>query len=60
MTTLKSGIRVVSAGSAKPVVHVGVHIDAGSRYENASNHGITSFLETHAFKVSIDTFTPID
>jgi len=50
VTTLKSGIRVVSAGSAKPVVHVGVHIDAGSRYENASNHGITSFLETHAFK----------
>lgn len=51
MTTLDSGLRVASetvVGSETATV--GVWIDAGSRYESASNNGAAHFLEHMAFK----------
>jgi processing peptidase subunit alpha len=48
LTTLSNGMRVVSHDADQASAHVGVHIDAGSRYEDSSNHGVSSFLETHA------------
>jgi processing peptidase subunit alpha len=50
VTTLANGTRVVSYNADKPSAHLGVHIDAGSRYEDGSNHGISHFLQHHAFK----------
>jgi len=50
VTTLKNGLRVVSTNADQPTAHVGVHIDAGSRYEDAGTHGISHFLEVHAYK----------
>ena len=52
VTTLKNGLRV--ATERVPVecetVTLGVWIDAGSRYEAASNNGAAHFLEHIAFK----------
>ena len=50
LTTLANGLRVVSYNSNQASAHVGVHLDAGSRYEDASNHGISTLLELSAFK----------
>jgi processing peptidase subunit alpha len=50
LTTLSNGMRVVSLDTNNPSVSFGVHVAAGSRYEDASNHGISTFLEQHAFK----------
>lgn len=50
ITTLPSGVRVVSCESNNPVVSVGAFIDAGSRYESMHNSGASHFLEHFAFK----------
>jgi processing peptidase subunit alpha len=50
VTTLPSGLRVVSTETNNPIVSVGAFIDAGSRYENANTSGISHFLEHVAFK----------
>jgi processing peptidase subunit alpha len=50
ITTLPSGLRVASIESTSPIVHLGVFIDAGSRYEAPEYSGITSLLECLAFK----------
>eukprot|EP00456_Euglypha_rotunda_P075150 TRINITY_DN6933_c0_g1_i8.p1 TRINITY_DN6933_c0_g1~~TRINITY_DN6933_c0_g1_i8.p1 ORF type:complete len:222 (-),score=26.72 TRINITY_DN6933_c0_g1_i8:12-677(-) len=52
ITTLSNGIRVVSIPSESPVAHVGVFLDAGSRYETYENTGISHFLEHMAFKAT--------
>jgi len=49
-TTLDSGLRVISQNSSSPISSVGAFIDAGSRYENHTNSGISHFLELIAFK----------
>jgi len=48
-TTLPNGLRVASMDVKAPFASVGVFIDAGSRYENAHNNGISHFLEHMAF-----------
>jgi len=50
VSTLKNGLRVATIESNSPVAHVGVFIDAGSRYENADNTGMSHFLEYMACK----------
>jgi processing peptidase subunit alpha len=50
ITTLENGVRVVSHNTEKASAHFGVHFDAGSRYEDISNRGISHFLEHHALK----------
>lgn len=49
-TTLDNGLRVISQDSSSPISSVGAFIDAGSRYENHTNSGISHFLELIAFK----------
>ncbi|KAL3104386.1 hypothetical protein niasHT_030300 [Heterodera trifolii] len=44
------GFRVASENLDTPTATVGVWIDAGSRYEDASNNGVAHFLEHMAFK----------
>jgi processing peptidase subunit alpha len=50
LTTLDNGLRVVSLDSDKASAHLGVHVDAGSRYEDASTSGLSHFLELHSYK----------
>lgn len=51
VTTLNSGLRVASETvQGSETATVGVWIDAGSRYETASNNGVAHFLEHLAFK----------
>ena len=52
LTTLPNGLRVASEASFAEcdTATVGVFIDAGSRYEAASNNGAAHFLEHIAFK----------
>ena len=51
VTTLDSGLRVASETvQGSETATVGVWIDAGSRYETASNNGVAHFLEHLAFK----------
>jgi len=51
ITTLDSGLRVASETvMGSETATVGVWIDAGSRYETASNNGAAHFLEHMAFK----------
>ena len=52
LTTLQNGLRVASEASFAEcdTATVGVFIDAGSRYEAASNNGAAHFLEHIAFK----------
>ena len=53
LTVLDNGIRVATEGWAHaPTATVGLWIDTGSRYENATNNGVAHFLEHMAFKVS--------
>jgi len=48
--TKSNGIRVASETAHGETATVGVWIDAGSRYETASNNGAAHFLEHMAFK----------
>ncbi|EPZ35276.1 mitochondrial-processing peptidase subunit beta [Rozella allomycis CSF55] len=50
VTTLPNGMRVASENLETETATVGVWIDAGSRYEDASNNGTAHFLEHMAFK----------
>jgi predicted Zn-dependent peptidase len=51
LTTLPSGLRVVSHKMPElKTLSVGVWIDAGSRYEDAGENGISHMLEHMAFK----------
>jgi len=50
ISTLDNGLRVASLDNGSPLASVGVFIDAGSRYENASINGVSHFMEQMAFK----------
>ena len=51
VTTLDNGIRVATEESFGETASVGVWINTGSVYENASNNGVAHFLEHMIFKV---------
>lgn len=61
VSTLKNGIRVVTEAYPGETSSVGVHVEAGSRFETAENNGVSHFLEHLMFKGSNDaqlnTFT---
>lgn len=48
--TLHNGLTVVCVPSASPSVTVSILVSTGSRYEQASNNGISHFLEHLCFK----------
>lgn len=50
VSTLKNGIRVISTETNSPLTNIGVYVEAGSRYENHHNTGITDFLQHMALK----------
>jgi len=50
VTTLPSGLRVVSCDSNNPIASVAAFVDSGSRYETPENAGSAHFLEYFAFK----------
>ncbi len=50
VSVLDNGMRVATESSGCPTATVGLWIDTGSRYENASNNGVAHFLEHMAFK----------
>jgi processing peptidase subunit beta len=50
VSTLGNGLRVASETWPGDTASVGVFIDAGSRYEQASNNGAAHFLEHMTFK----------
>jgi len=50
ITTLSNGLRVASEETYQQASTVGLFINAGSRYENDSNNGISQFLQHMAFK----------
>jgi len=50
VTTLDNGIRVATEESFGETASVGVWINTGSVYENASNNGVAHFLEHMIFK----------
>lgn len=50
LTTLNSGLKVASENTGGATCTVGLWIDAGSRYEMASNNGVAHFLEHMVFK----------
>ncbi|KAL4886401.1 peptidase M16 inactive domain-containing protein [Aspergillus karnatakaensis] len=50
ITTLPNGIRVATESLPGPFSGVGVYIDAGSRYEDASLRGVSHIMDRLAFK----------
>ena len=57
VTTLENGLRVATSATASAeTAAVGVWIDAGSRFELASDNGAAHFLEHMAFKGERDYF----
>jgi predicted Zn-dependent peptidase len=48
--SLRNGIRVVHEEVESPVAHCGVFINAGSRDEEGSEHGLAHFIEHAIFK----------
>eukprot|EP00056_Hartaetosiga_gracilis_P014152 m.239858 g.239858 ORF g.239858 m.239858 type:complete len:456 (-) comp14141_c0_seq1:78-1445(-) len=52
ITTLSNGMRVVTETSPLQTATIGVHVDAGSRFESEKTNGIAHFLEHMAFKGS--------
>lgn len=48
--TLKNGIRIIHKNTDSPVAHLGVMINAGSRDEKKSEHGLAHFIEHSVFK----------
>lgn len=50
ITQLPSGLRTVSRRAEMPVEHVGIVIDAGTRDELPSEHGLAHFVEHTIFK----------
>ena len=43
ISSLSNGLKVASENVPGPIATVGVIVDAGSRYENSSNHGVSHF-----------------
>lgn len=52
VTTLENGMRVATEDNGSQTATVGLWIDAGSRWETASNNGVAHFVEHMLFKVS--------
>ncbi|KAJ0410832.1 hypothetical protein ATCC90586_010155 [Pythium insidiosum] len=50
ITTLPSGLRVISHETYGQAATLGIFVDAGSRYEDASEVGVTHLLEHLGFK----------
>ncbi|KAJ5902032.1 Mitochondrial-processing peptidase subunit alpha [Penicillium taxi] len=50
ITTLPNGVRVASESLPGPFAGVGVYVDAGSRYEDASLRGVSHIMDRLAFK----------
>ncbi|KAJ0416094.1 peptidase M16 inactive domain-containing protein [Aspergillus carlsbadensis] len=50
ISTLPNGIRVATESLPGPFAGVGVYIDAGSRYEDASLRGVSHIMDRLAFK----------
>ncbi|KAJ5627935.1 hypothetical protein N7490_010163 [Penicillium lividum] len=49
-TTLPNGVRVATESLPGPFAGVGVYVDAGSRYEDASLRGVSHIMDRLAFK----------
>lgn len=52
VTTLENGMRVATEDNGSQTATVGLWIDAGSRWETASNNGVAHFVEHMLFKAS--------
>ncbi|KAH7930934.1 hypothetical protein BV22DRAFT_1077511 [Leucogyrophana mollusca] len=52
ITTLPNKIRVATESTPGHFSSVGLYVDAGSRYENASTSGVSHFLDRMAFKTT--------
>eukprot|EP00898_Chlorokybus_atmophyticus_P006707 jgi/Chlat1/7037/Chrsp56S06707 len=50
ITTLDNGLRIASENTVGASTTVGIYVDSGSQYENASNSGVSHLLEHMAFK----------
>ncbi|KAJ5937913.1 hypothetical protein N7454_004255 [Penicillium verhagenii] len=50
VTTLPNGVRVATESLSGPFAGVGVYVDAGSRYEDASLRGVSHIMDRLAFK----------
>ncbi|KAJ5161523.1 hypothetical protein N7492_006915 [Penicillium capsulatum] len=50
VTTLSNGVRVATESLPGPFAGVGVYVDAGSRYEDASLRGVSHIMDRLAFK----------
>ncbi|VVC39250.1 Peptidase M16, C-terminal,Metalloenzyme, LuxS/M16 peptidase-like,Peptidase M16, N- [Cinara cedri] len=50
VTTLENGMRVATEDNGSQTATVGLWIDAGSRWETASNNGVAHFVEHMLFK----------
>ena len=50
ISIIDNGMRVATENSGASTATVGLWIDTGSRYENASNNGVAHFLEHMVFK----------
>lgn len=48
--TFKNGIRLIHQYTDSPVAHLGILINAGSRDEEANEHGLAHFIEHSVFK----------
>ena len=51
VSTLPNKIRVATEDVPGHFAGVGLYVDAGSRYENPDNLGVSHFLDRMAFKV---------
>jgi processing peptidase subunit alpha len=56
VTTLPNKIRVATESTPGHFASVGLYVDAGARYENLSDSGVSHFLDRMAFKVSLRRF----
>lgn len=56
--TLSNGLRVVTIPMKSPTVTALVLVEAGSKYENKKNNGISHFLEHMCFKGTTKRATP--
>lgn len=54
ITTLPNNVRVATEAAPGHFAGVGLYVDAGSRYETASNSGVSHFLDRMAFKVRVN------
>ncbi|KAG2449781.1 hypothetical protein HYH02_005305 [Chlamydomonas schloesseri] len=52
VTVLDNGVRIISEASPGPTASLGMYINSGSIYENASNSGCSALLECLGFKAT--------